>query len=199
MFAVVYLVTILVSLSARRAWIEMAVCLAAGSSAVVALRKESVDRNPGADLVGNTKDRSLSARRAWIEIPEMAAMLKERAVALRKESVDRNPTGCTTRLPTTVALRKESVDRNITRGSFLYYSRVALRKESVDRNKQVDGGGTVGQGSLSARRAWIEIICFPGWYIAAGVALRKESVDRNIGQACARQHRGGRSPQGERG
>ena len=35
----------------------------------VALRKESVDRNhfPGADLVGDTK--SLSARRAWIEIP----------------------------------------------------------------------------------------------------------------------------------
>ena len=35
-------------------------------------------------------------------------------------------------------------------------------------------------GSLSARRAWIEISIFPGSWILAPVALRKESVDRNI-------------------
>ena len=59
----------------------------------------------------------------------------------------------------TVALRKESVDRNLhSRNGHNIKRRVALRKESVDRNKirvtAVDGI----IGSLSARRAWIEII-----------------------------------------
>ena len=35
---------------------------------------------------------------------------------------------------------------------------VALRKESVDRNRLVAGSLTTLGGSLSARRAWIEII-----------------------------------------
>ena len=76
---------------------------------------------------------------------------------------------------------------------------VALRKESVDRN--TGGFPTIKamRGSLSARRAWIEI-CIPRsdglWQ---EVALRKESVDRNLVfvqdyNACV-----GRSPQGERG
>ena len=34
-------------------------------------------------------------------------------------------------------------------------------------------------GSLSARRAWIEIHIAPGASVFRGVALRKESVDRN--------------------
>ena len=34
--------------------------------------------------------------------------------------------------------------------------------------------------SLSARRAWIEILIMPGGFAAGSVALRKESVDRNI-------------------
>ena len=56
------------SLSARRAWIEIASGTLSDTSDVVALRKESVDRNfyyadKDADWV-----RSLSARRAWIEI-----------------------------------------------------------------------------------------------------------------------------------
>ena len=66
------------SLSARRAWIEMLVSLNVAVVPAVALRKESVDRNHAADM---------SARR--------------KSVALRKESVDRNsttptrtPTGC---------------------------------------------------------------------------------------------------------
>ena len=59
-----------VSLSARRAWIEIAGQPAHGLPSIVALRKESVDRNkPGGDEV---------------------AFL---SVALRKESVDRNPGG----------------------------------------------------------------------------------------------------------
>ena len=86
------------------------------------------------------------------------------AVALRKESVDRNAIGWTTRRCPNVALRKESVDRN--------YGTVVTFQHSP--------------GSLSARRAWIEI-----GYPASSplklsvVALRKESVDRNCqGRVC---------------
>ena len=57
---------------------------------VVALRKESVDRN---DVIRPAIDvflASLSARRAWIEMPDVSLDYKEVLVALRKESVDRN-------------------------------------------------------------------------------------------------------------
>ena len=57
---------------------------------------------------------------------------------------------------------------------------VALRKESVDRNSKVqEYAATVG-GSLSARRAWIEIARKLHGRPARTVALRKESVDRNL-------------------
>ena len=78
------------SLSARRAWIEIASCRRISGRALVALRKESVDRNMlyllfrpvvGVALRKESVDRntnfcpaslfdlpSLSARRAWIEI-----------------------------------------------------------------------------------------------------------------------------------
>ena len=78
-----------------------------------------------------------------------------------------------------VALRKESVDRNNRRLRAVQNTKVALRKESVDRN--------IGQGiiirvnktSLSARRAWIEILISSRQVCLTCVALRKESVDRN--------------------
>ena len=54
---------------------------------------------------------------------------------------------------------------------------VALRKESVDRNYDSTGSYVVGYLSLSARRAWIEIVEFH-LFASSGV---------------------GRSPQGERG
>ena len=58
-----------------------------------------------------------------------------------------------------VALRKESVDRNSTElENFRAYIMVALRKESVDRNLYYGDDLTFSDGSLSARRAWIEII-----------------------------------------
>ena len=79
------------SLSARRAWIEMDVTAKTGLFTSVALRKESVDRN--------------------CELPSKAG---EFLVALRKESVDRNTQRRDfKRLGLLVALRKESVDRNI--------------------------------------------------------------------------------------
>ena len=58
----------IVSLSARRAWIEIAMTSQISVNTVVALRKESVDRNKQGRSGQNIK-----------------------RVALRKESVDRNP------------------------------------------------------------------------------------------------------------
>ena len=54
---------------------------------------------------------------------------------------------------------------------------VALRKESVDRNNSPHSQKDINRGSLSARRAWIEIIFPP---------VDTSSIRR-------------RSPQGERG
>ena len=57
---------------------------------LVALRKESVDRNFCLFVLDNRNIRSLSARRAWIEISMSFNFGLPCIVALRKESVDRN-------------------------------------------------------------------------------------------------------------
>ena len=103
---------------------------------MVALRKESVDRNhtnvlPSVEVKPSLSARrawieiwdaqgrtlpagvSLSARRAWIEIQCCNSHSKRQQVALRKESVDRNRWGDYSTGAATVALRKESVDRNV--------------------------------------------------------------------------------------
>ena len=77
------------SLSARRAWIEILTPARISSRLLVALRKESVDRNLN----------------MWSRIQIFL-------VALRKESVDRNVPAGRYALLVNVALRKESVDRN---------------------------------------------------------------------------------------
>ena len=79
------------SLSARRAWIEIRKELNLAAFKGVALRKESVDRNPVCYSSGH----------------------RQAHVALRKESVDRNVSIHTYRVYCPVALRKESVDRNV--------------------------------------------------------------------------------------
>ena len=56
------------SLSARRAWIEILITLPETPWGGVALRKESVDRNMLCLLFLLVAGSSLSARRAWIEI-----------------------------------------------------------------------------------------------------------------------------------
>ena len=56
------------SLSARRAWIEIVRFTASLILPLVALRKESVDRNFLRRITITVDDGSLSARRAWIEI-----------------------------------------------------------------------------------------------------------------------------------
>ena len=100
-----------------------------------------------------------------------------------------------------VALRKESVDRNTQRRDFKALGLpVALRKESVDRNICASPLMWPWSRSLSARRAWIEILDEDDpdnlW---SEVALRKESVDRNSTYVTRLPRAQGRSPQGERG
>ena len=56
------------SLSARRAWIEISMLCSVGKRLAVALRKESVDRNDTVSYQYISQDLSLSARRAWIEM-----------------------------------------------------------------------------------------------------------------------------------
>ena len=123
----------------------------------VALRKESVDRN---HMENNCVEYlvSLSARRAWIEICTASIKRSTRAVALRKESVDRNAIGLQY-MPQVLP--------------------VALRKESVDRNASIYRKIIVKTWSLSARRAWIEMLITASVNALLVVALRKESVDRN--------------------
>ena len=61
-----------------------------GKALAVALRKESVDRNPNSIRRCLMSVVSLSARRAWIETPKKVSVIVPSGVALRKESVDRN-------------------------------------------------------------------------------------------------------------
>ena len=104
---------------------------------VVALRKESVDRNNSFPKKGQANNKSLSARRAWIESQTLYGAVSCPLVALRKEGVDRNADGAVS-------------------GSGDY---VALRKESVDRNTgSAQVSGVPSKVSLSARRAWIEML-----------------------------------------
>ena len=60
--------------------------------------------------------------------------------------------------PLNVALRKESVDRNLRTATLNSLPAVALRKESVDRNRDKHEHQTDIILSLSARRAWIEML-----------------------------------------
>ena len=80
---------------------------------------------------------SLSARRAWIEIAEPRKRSDVCRVALRKESVDRN---------------------SDVKWKIVATYDVALRKESVDRNIKNLPEASLPSKSLSARRAWIEIL-----------------------------------------
>ena len=102
---------------------------------------------------------SLSARRAWIEIcgGAFGRPLEAWSLSARRAWIEMETTG-EAGLPLIVALRKESVDRNGHHCNDRSNFRVALRKESVDRNSSGAGVTALPRGSLSARRAWIEII-----------------------------------------
>ena len=122
-------------------------------------------------------------------------------VALRKESVDRNIWVDKTQSPARiVALRKESVDRNIGSVKLDGALLVALRKESVDRNIRRFSKCCFVIRSLSARRAWIEIIFPPVDTSSVRVSLsaRRAWIEIVTLSALAPKENG-RSPQGERG
>ena len=80
------------------------------------------------------------------------------------------------------------------------FTSVALRKESVDRNTQRRDFKRLGLLSLSARRAWIEILFCVGFSFGAKASLsaRRAWIEMlasrlvDMSAAC-------RSPQGERG
>ena len=126
----------MVSLSARRAWIEIVKWQQGEVSyGKVALRKESVDRNIS-----------------------LAGLIRIDTVALRKESVDRNIMLliillCGLR---SLSARRAWIEIRVSILTMLY-TVVALRKESVDRNHSIGNIPLHIVGSLSARRAWIEI------------------------------------------
>ena len=103
-----------VSLSARRAWIEIVDPDRDSLNDDVALRKESVDRNVVGRSEGCWLSQSLSARRAWIEITSKENTTQQRKASL---SARRAWIEILYQLYDTyakvVALRKESVDRNL--------------------------------------------------------------------------------------
>ena len=80
---------------------------------MVALRKESVDRNLFLQSLPNTTRWSLSARRAWIEIISDSALVRlKESLSARRAWIEI----CvlwSSRVRQNVALRKESVDRNV--------------------------------------------------------------------------------------
>ena len=128
------------SLSARRAWIEIAPGGNGFLKLHVALREESVDRNtaPACTTPGRCR------------------------VALREESVDRNVPGALNACSASSSLsaRRAWIEiqwQSCTRCT----TPVALREESVDRNGVGLAGFCGDGGSLSARRAWIEIARHP--------------------------------------
>ena len=147
--------TAVTSLSARRAWIEIPDARPRICGTFVALRKESVDRNDTMQVIVIVMDTSLSARRAWIEIVYPGTW-----------------SGSILSLSARRAWIEMQVFQRIAKPF-----RVALRKESVDRNLWWGVRKAVGSLSLSARRAWIEII---------------DDLEPSSTRKC-------RSPQGERG
>ena len=73
------------------------------------------------------------------------------------------------------------MDRNYIIKITEIWGAVALRKESVDRNREQFKYVVQCRKSLSARRAWIEMLESKQIDPSVMVALRKESVDRNQG------------------
>ena len=143
------------SLSARRAWIEISDSLDDILAGVVALRKESVDRNKiritTIDSIsvalrkesvdrnhfwlmfdGETLISSLSARRAWIEIAfDRSHCHSCGSLSARRAWIEMGSPRRTGR-QRNVALRKESVDRNIS-------ARISARRAS-SRSPQGERG-----------------------------------------------------------
>ena len=76
---------------------------------------------------------------------------------------------------------------------------VALRKESVDRNKRLGLLGWLRTLSLSARRAWIEIIEEVSKYVVKESLSARRAWIEISATCCLAVVSLSRSPQGERG
>ena len=166
----------------------------------VALRKESVDRNPPMCTIKPMPLTSLSARRAWIEMDGVVSGSADYVVALRKESVDRNYKERPGQKARPVALRKESVDRNPLSSLPLQHLLPSLSARRAWIEIDIPANLDADRASLSARRAWIEIlICF-GCLAGPSGSLSARRAWIEIGaKADSVSKWTGRSPQGERG
>ena len=167
------------SLSARRAWIEILGRYFMAHSRLVALRKESVDRNIIYLLTASVFLMSLSARRAWIEIGRALRQLQSalRSLSARRAWIEIGAKAdSVSKWTASLSARRAWIEMRVRSHSQCLYW-VALRKESVDRNTSFCPVCLCDLPSLSARRAWIEMI-----------------IAYDNGNAVA-----GRSPQGERG
>ena len=92
------------------------------------------------------------------------------------------------------------MDRNVTEVVTTTVSQVALRKESVDRNYYAGFVPRSGGWSLSARRAWIEMLVLvlgiPTSVSSLSARRAWIEIDEQTEQDSVEE---GRSPQGERG
>ena len=153
-------------------------CFGIGPPVVVALRKESVDRNLPV-LQSLTYGRwSLSARRAWIEIlvhRAARAMLGGMSLSARRAWIEILDTLVTTHAILSLSARRAWIEIAGQPAHGLPSMSLSARRAWIEilRIMQNQNGCV----SLSARRAWIEI----------GPAYQSQA------QAA------GRSPQGERG
>ena len=111
---------------------------------LVALRKESVDRNRAIQHTQIDKHKSLSARRAWIEI--WSAVLTELLILLRSLSARRAwieiiVGGVKAQYDKSLSARRAWIEIGLFGVDTLSYQ-VALRKESVDRNVRLLASGS---------------------------------------------------------
>ena len=122
------------SLSARRAWIEMFLSMGLDGRFKVALRKESVDRNGYFGCNRQNWVMSLSARRAWIEIARARIQYcPQPSLSARRAWIEIDAPSSAPYAELSLSARRAWIE-------------IALLAESDSVNR-----------SLSARRAWIEI------------------------------------------
>ena len=125
---------------------------------VVALRKESVDRNFHISYALCFLCSSLSARRAWIEmVGRSQGRGQPESLSARRAWIEIDDMSGATGLILSLSARRAWIEISVRRRCY-HGCYVALRKESVDRNTShfMPRIGTF--RSLSARRAWIEIM-----------------------------------------
>ena len=165
------------SLSARRAWIEIATPVVTSTAGVVALRKESVDRNA-----------------------ERLCNALKHLVALRKESVDRNvgDAKSVSIIAKSLSARRAWIEiTSCWRVSGRTLS-LSARRAWIEITAQTAKNTSI--ASLSARRAWIEIEITLQTVLLVSVSLSARRAWIEIeAPSSAPYAELSRSPQGERG